>query len=183
MSALSDWIKERRRELGFTQAQVASKLGLHQANVSSLENGKFLPDAEMMKKIDAVFGQFAGSYVPVQSAPGTKKVMPAKTQEGLKAFREAKENNFFLRIDDNTYITADRNQYILKQSAHTAYFVEIRALLKFLVVTHVRQSAVNSVKEIIAKQDEIFKLIEEKFANYDPANISEETPLYIEDDE
>lgn len=182
MSALSDWIKERRRELGLSQMQAASKLGMNQGQVSHLENGKLMPDAEMMSKIDAVFGKFAGSYVPIQSAPGTKR-MSEKAKEGLKAYREAKENNFYLKIDDSTFITADRNQYILKQGANTSYFTEIRSLLKYFAASHMRQSAVNSVQEICDKLDKIYKLIEEKFDGYDPANVAASAELYIPDDE
>lgn len=183
MSALSDWIKERRKILNLTQAQVASRLGIHQAQVSSLENGKFLPDAAIMTKIDAVFGKFAGSYVPVQSAPGTKRPMSSKAQEALKAYRDSKENSFYLQLDDNTYITADRNQYILKQGANVSYFVNLKALIKSLVASQMRQSAVTSVQEIASKLDEIYKLIENKFDGYDPANVAETSRLIIEEDE
>lgn len=172
MSALSDWIKDRRKVLGLTQSQVANKLGVHQAQISSLENGKFVPDTDLMSKIDGVFGKFAGSYVPVQSAPGTKR-MSEKAKDGLKAYREAKENNFFLKIDSNVFITADRNQYILKQGANASYFTDIKSLVKHLVVSQLRQSDVSSVQEIVTKLDEIYKKVDEKFSGYDPANIAE----------
>lgn len=183
MSALSDWIKERRRVLGLTQAQVASKLGVHQAQVSSLEAGKFMPDVAMMTKIDTVFGKFAGAYIPAQSAPGTKKVMSSKAKEGLRAYREAKGDSFYLEIDDNTFITADRFQYILRNGAHTSYFTELKTLVKSLVASQMRQSSVDSVKEVIEKLDEIYKLIEKKFDGYDPANVAETSGIYIEENE
>lgn len=183
MSALSGWIKERRDELKLTQVQVASRLGVHQAQVSSLENGKLMPDATMMTKIEAVFGKFAGAYIPVQSAPGTKKIMSSKAKKGLKAYREAKENNFCLKIDSNVFISADRNQYILKQGANTSYFVELKALIKYLVASKMRQSAVNTVQDVSDRLDEIYKSIEEKFDEYDPANIAEIAEMDMNDEE
>lgn len=180
MSTLSDWIKERRKILNLTQAQVAVKLGIHQAQVSVLENGKFMPDSAMMNKIDAIFGKFAGVYVPPEITSESKNLMSTKAREGLKAYREAKENNFCLQIEQNVYITADRNQYILKQGANASYFVELKALIKYLIVSQVRQSAVNSVQEISNKLDEIYKQIEDKFANYNPANV---TDLFIDEEE
>jgi len=176
MSALSDWLKTRRKELGFTQVRLAERLGVHQAIVSTLENGK-PPDAILMEKIESIYGKFAGSYIPAQSStPGTKKIMSAKAKDGLKAYREAKENNFCLQIDDMC-ITADRNQYILKQGANASYFVELKALLKYLIASKARQSAVNSVQEICKKLEEIYKRIEEKFNNYDPAGIEEASSI------
>lgn len=181
MSNLSDWLKERRKDSGFTQMQVADKLGIHQAQVSSLENGKLAPDSALMNKIDTLFGKFTGSYTPAEP---TAKKMSDKAKDGLKAYREAKENNFFLKLDANTIITADRMQYILKQGANTSYFTEIKSLLKHLIVSHMRQSAVSSVQEIIDKIDETYKLIEEKFDNYDPANVAASSEeLYIPDNE
>jgi len=181
MSALSDWIKERRRALGLTQTQVANRLGVHQAQVSSLENGGFMPDVDMMTKIDAIFGKFAGAYIPAQSAPGTKKIMSSKAKEGLKAYRDAKENNFYLEIDNGIHITADRNQYILKQGANASYFIDLRSLIKYLITSQVRQSAVSSVQEVVDKIDEIYERIDKKFDNYDPANIA--AGVNEEDDE
>lgn len=185
MSNLSEWLKGRRKDCGFTQMQVADKLGIHQAQVSGLENGKLAPDTSLMIKIDGLYGKFTGSYVPSETS--NLKKMSDRAKEGLKAYREAKENNFCLRLDAQTVISADRNQYILKQGAGTSYFAEIKALLKYLVASHVRQSAVNSVQEICDKLDEIYKLIEAKFDGYDPANVAasveEEEELYIPDDE
>lgn len=172
MSALSDWIKERRAVLKLTQVHVASRLGLHQAQISQLENGKLMPDADLMTKIDAVFGKFAGSYVPVQSAPGTKK-MSDRAKDGLKAYRESRENGFFLKIDNTTNITADRNQYILKQGANASYFTDLKSLVKYLVALELRQSSVSSLQEILDKLDEIYGAIEERFDKYDPANVTE----------
>ncbi len=172
MSAFSDWFKDRRMALGFTQAQVASKLSIHQAQVSVLEKGKISPDESLMAKIAAIMGKFEGSYVPVPSAPKDgKRVMPSKAKEALRAYREAKQDGFNLQLDNNTSITADKFQYILRSNGHNSYFTDLRSLLKFLIVSQMRQSAVSSVKEVIEKIDEIYKNIEEKFAGYDPASI------------
>lgn len=167
MNELAGWIKERRKNLGLSQAQLATKLGLNQGHVSHLENGKILPDADMMTKIDAVIGKFSGEYTP-DTTP--KKVHSAK--EALKAYREAKEDAFCLQIDTNIFITADRHQYILKQGANASYFTDLTSLTKYLVVSQVRQSAVNSVQEICNKIDEVYKLIEKKFMGFDPAGVA-----------
>jgi len=180
MSNLSDWLKERRKDFGFTQIQVADKLGIHQAQVSGLENGRISPDTTLMTKIDALYGKFSGSFIPTES--NTNK-MSIKAREALKAYREAKENNFCIQLDKQTIITADRNQYILKQGANTSYFVDIKSLLRYLVASQMRQSAVNSVQDICNKLDEIYKLIEIKFNEYDPANVSVSEELYIPDEE
>lgn len=174
MSAnLADWIKERRRLLGFTQAQIAMKLGIHQAQVSALESGKFQPDKQTMSKINDIFGEYRGDYVPAISVSvGDKKGMSDKTKEALRAYRETKENGFYLKISDDIYITADRNQYILHQGTNLTYFTEIKFLIKHLVSSQVRQSAVSSVEEILNKMNELYKNIELKFDGYDPADVS-----------
>lgn len=177
MSALSDWIKEQRKSLGLTQAQFASKIGIHQAQVSGVESGRIVPDDITMEKINSVLGKFPGLFTPNKMTALPKKIMSDKAKEGLEAYREARENNFYLSIDDNTHITADRNQYILKQGANTSYFVEIKALLKFLVATRMKQSSIDSVQQISDKLDETYALIEAKFAGLNPANISDTVDL------
>lgn len=171
MNTLHEWIKERRRALGFTQAQIAGKLGIHQAQVSGLETGRFKPDSILMSKINDTFGKFSGIYVPMTVENTNKKTMPDKAREALKAYHEAKENNFYLQLDKTTYITADRNQYILHQGTNLSYFTQLTSLLKHMMASHIRTSAVSSVEQILAKIDEIYSLIDNKFGFYDPANI------------
>lgn len=182
---IPEWTKSRRKDLGLTQAQVAAKLGLNQAHVSQIESGKLKPDVVLMKKINEIFGAFDGSYVASVVDP-SKKTMPDKAMEALKAYREAKENNFCLQISKNIYITADRNQYILHHNGHLSYFVDIKALLKYLLGAEVRTSAVTTVKEVVQKLDELYILINDKFDKYDPANIAvlpTDTDIEIDMDE
>lgn len=176
MSALSDWIKERRKALGLSQTQVATKLGVNQGQVSHLENGKFAPDAEMMAKLDAILGKFTGSFTPQASS-----AMSERSMNGLKAYRESKDSGFCLKIDANIVITADRNQYILKQGANTSYFTQLASLAKYLVVSQARQSSVDSVLQVCNKLDEIYALIDKKFSGFDPANV--EVVEFIPDDD
>lgn len=183
MSAFSDWFKDRRAALGLTQSQVASKLGVHQAQISMLEKGKMSPDESLIAKVTAVMGKFEGSYVPIPTAPREKKMMPNKAQEALKAYRESKQGSFNLQLDANTVITADKFQYVLRQGTHCSYFVELKSLLKFLVASQMCQSAVSSVKEILAKLDEVYQKIDERFADYNPANISKDNFEDLEESE
>src|SRR6266702_2897493 len=170
METLPEWFKTRRKEMGFTQAQVASKLGVHQAQVSALESGRSKPDQNALTKIEQLFGIFVNAVPAVKDL--SKKEMPSAAMEALKAYRESKENGFCIDLGHNLIITADRNQYILRQGTNASYFTELTPLIKYMIISQVRQSSVSSVQEMADKLQEIYKLIEVKFNEYDPAHIS-----------
>jgi len=184
MNKFSFWFRKCRQALNLSQTQVASKLGINQMKVSSIENNKLEPDKSLIGRIEDLFGQFPSSDDLVinkielnNEFSDIKRNMPEKAIEALKIYREEKNNGFCLHINKNTYITADRYQYILHQRNTQLYFAEIKYLLKYMVASEMRQSAVSSVEEIINKLDNIYEKIEEKFNNYDPANVAKELEL------
>lgn len=56
MSTLGKRIKEFRLKRGFTQAQMADKLGMTEANFSSYERDKSMPPSEKLSQISAILG-------------------------------------------------------------------------------------------------------------------------------
>ena len=49
-------IKERRGELGLTQAELAEKVGVTRKTVNTVENGVFTPSATLAIKLAAALG-------------------------------------------------------------------------------------------------------------------------------
>ena len=48
---LANRLKERRTELGFTQAELAEKVGVTRKTVNTVENGVFTPSATLAIKL------------------------------------------------------------------------------------------------------------------------------------
>ena len=53
---LSNRIKDRRSEIGVTQAELAEKVGVTRKTVNTVENGVFTPSATLAIKLAAALG-------------------------------------------------------------------------------------------------------------------------------
>jgi putative transcriptional regulator len=53
---LATRLKERRTELGFTQAELAEKVGVTRKTVNTVENGVFTPSATLAIKLARALG-------------------------------------------------------------------------------------------------------------------------------
>lgn len=53
---LANRLKERRAELGLTQAELAEKVGVTRKTVNTVENGVFTPSATLAIKLAAALG-------------------------------------------------------------------------------------------------------------------------------
>ena len=53
---LSNDIKERRAELGLTQAELAERVGVTRKTVNTVENGVFTPSAKLAIKLAVALG-------------------------------------------------------------------------------------------------------------------------------
>jgi putative transcriptional regulator len=53
---LANRLKERRTELGFTQAELAEKVGVTRKTVNTVENGVFTPSATLAIKLSKALG-------------------------------------------------------------------------------------------------------------------------------
>lgn len=71
LSHPGDSIRERRIELGWTQAELAKRTGITQADISRLENGRL--DARW-STIQRISGALAGSSRPRRSLANGRKV-------------------------------------------------------------------------------------------------------------
>lgn len=60
-----DGIKQTRRELGVTQAELAAMLGLNQSTISRLERGALEVDARTALALEALTVRARGSIVQV----------------------------------------------------------------------------------------------------------------------
>jgi transcriptional regulator with XRE-family HTH domain len=49
-------VRDRRGELGWTQAELARRLGIHQPDLCDLEKGRHAPTLETVEKIAGVLG-------------------------------------------------------------------------------------------------------------------------------
>ena len=50
------WFKRTRKEKGFTQEELAAKIGVTRQHIGLIENGVVAPSVEVAKKIAAVLG-------------------------------------------------------------------------------------------------------------------------------
>ena len=50
------WFKRTRKEKGFTQEELAAKIGVTRQHIGLIENGVVAPSVEVAKKIAAVMG-------------------------------------------------------------------------------------------------------------------------------
>ena len=51
-----EWLRERRRQLGFTQNQIAKLSGIKQGYYTQIENGKRTPSVKLAKKLGEILG-------------------------------------------------------------------------------------------------------------------------------
>ena len=50
------WFKQTREDKGFTQEELAAKIGITRQHIGLIENGVVAPSVEVAKKIAAVLG-------------------------------------------------------------------------------------------------------------------------------
>lgn len=50
-------LKDLRMAAGLSQQELADKVGFHRATIVAVENGRWHPSMELMKKISKVFGK------------------------------------------------------------------------------------------------------------------------------
>lgn len=51
-----DWLREKRKETGLTQDEVAEKVGINRATLSKLETGETNPSVKLAQKLGALLG-------------------------------------------------------------------------------------------------------------------------------
>lgn len=56
LERLANRLKDRRTELGFTQAELAEKVGVTRKTVNTVENGVFTPSATLAIKLAQALG-------------------------------------------------------------------------------------------------------------------------------
>lgn len=96
-TAIGNRIRELRKSKGYTQAQLAEYVGIHEKHISRLESGKYFPSFESMIKIFKVLDYDLNSILcktecVVKDNPVKKKI--------LKIINNASERElkFFLGI-------------------------------------------------------------------------------------
>ena len=52
---MNEKIKKLRKDRGWSQAELAEKLGVHLTHISRLETGRYAPSLELMKKLAELF--------------------------------------------------------------------------------------------------------------------------------
>lgn len=50
---MDDWLREKRKEIGLTQDDVAEKVGINRATLSKLERGETNPSVKLAQKLGA----------------------------------------------------------------------------------------------------------------------------------
>lgn len=180
-----NWLKEKRTEFNLSQAKFAEKLGIKNSSTYTLlEGGKQKPTADELATIKKAIGEYVGNVE-------TRTIHPRGWH--LKKHRENKLNAspesaeeivaeapavkpFFIQLDETTVIKADSHQYKLIIGGHQTYFIEFAPMLKHMIHEKVKTSSIESIEQVINKIDEVYKLINERFVNFDPAGIKSDFP-------
>lgn len=92
MSWSATWLRDARKAKGLSQADIGATVGAAQAQVSQWETGKATPPADVIAKLDKLFGKAtpkagaeqltigaAPDPAPVIAAPKGKSARPAKS--------------------------------------------------------------------------------------------------------
>ena len=54
---ISELVQMSRKETGLSQKQLSEKTGIPQANISKIENGRYVPSIDILKRIADAFGK------------------------------------------------------------------------------------------------------------------------------
>lgn len=104
---IGDVIRRLRIERGWTQAELAERLGIEPATVSGYERGTRTPDAKMLKKIAEAFGVHPGvlfedeEVTPTKLPPTVKEIplFDTDVSAGNGCFPEAFQPVEFIPVD------------------------------------------------------------------------------------
>lgn len=93
-------LKTLRKNKGFSQEQLATRLNVVRQTVSKWEQGLSVPDSEMLVKISEVLGASVGELLSVEIAPEKAPALEAVARELEKlneqlATRQARRQAFF----------------------------------------------------------------------------------------
>lgn len=87
MEKLGERIRERRRELGWTQEELSRKSGISKGFLSDIENGKRSVSAENLSEIARVLGLSLDFLMKGEDAPGhVQAVKPVEIPAALSDF-------------------------------------------------------------------------------------------------
>lgn len=88
LMALADKVKSLRNEQGWSQTELAEKVGADPAQISRYENGRITPSAEAVARLAEVFG-VSCDYLLVDGAPRRPFRSPEDALgDGLASFAE-----------------------------------------------------------------------------------------------
>lgn len=98
-------IRSRRQELGLSQAELGSRLGIHQKQISSYERGVNLPSSEVMIRLAEVLGvslDYLAYSKEVAASPSYEPSYDSELMERFKALQEltAEERGLALQVLD-----------------------------------------------------------------------------------
>lgn len=93
-------LKTLRKNKGFSQEQLATRLNVVRQTVSKWEQGLSVPDSEMLVKISEILGASVGELLSVEIAPEKAPALEAVARELEKlneqlAARQARRQAFF----------------------------------------------------------------------------------------
>ena len=77
---LHEKIKQLRKKHSWSQADLGKKLGIHGGHISRLENGKFHPSLEILKRLAQTFGVTV-DYLVIESVIENEELQEVKIQD------------------------------------------------------------------------------------------------------
>lgn len=173
MQTFNNWLKELRKSLGLTQAAAAKKIGcgLQQATYSLLETGKRPIDAAMFSAIKLAFGEPPADVDPTlvwatNLTTGTTAAQaPVSPTTATTTAQKEVEKSFMVSIDADTYVTADKYQFVLVHKRIPSYYGSLKSLAKTLTGFLVREENVQSLTDMIAALERAEKKIDDIVTN------------------
>lgn len=148
-------LKQKRKELKLTQAQIAEKLGISQPQYSQIETGKIQVSKELSDKLTALFN--SPIDIPIKE-PAISK--PKKDIEAIDVIELDPEDidpedaevcgKFKLDfvVSENIRIKSDYYQYILEVNGKKGYYMSLESLLNQILTLKIKSESIRNVQEL-----------------------------------
>lgn len=100
---LQEKIKKLRKQRGLSQYELAEKLGIHGGHISRLENGKFKPSIELLKKLTEIFEVSADYLIGNSSECGEVHIQDEALAERIRLLNtiDGKDRDTIIHIIDS----------------------------------------------------------------------------------
>jgi transcriptional regulator with XRE-family HTH domain len=154
--SFSAWLSSSRKAQSISQAVLASKLGVTQAQVSQWENGKAEPKPEHMAKLEKLLGKPSGSTTKAaptkaarSQAPASEPPPSAEAPRSSKGKKGGASSQAVLGFEEKLWLAADK-----LRGSMDAERVQARGARALLPQVHLRRVRAAPSQELVEDDPE-----------------------------